>query len=69
MSQRSEPVAGGRTRSAALPDETIQQLVESVMEAVSERVGDSDDFESFERTLLEVSNEVCRQAIKKNSKR
>jgi hypothetical protein len=50
-------------------DEKIRQLTDALMQAVAERDGASEDFAAFERTLLDVSNEVCRRATKKNSKR
>jgi hypothetical protein len=69
MTQRSEPATSDRSRRTALPDETIQQLTDNIMQVVAARVGDSDDFARFEQALLEVSNEVCQQALKKNSTR
>jgi hypothetical protein len=57
------------TLPPALADETVQLLAEQLLEAVSARVGSECGFAEFEQSALEISNEVCRQAIKKNSKR
>jgi uncharacterized tellurite resistance protein B-like protein len=52
-------------RTAALPDEKIQQLAEMLFEAIDPAA----DFGEFEQKLLEISNQVCREAIKKNSRK
>lgn len=47
----------------------VRLLAEQLLEAVSARVDSECGFAEFEQSALEISNEVCRQAIKKNSKR
>jgi hypothetical protein len=65
MTQRAKARSHGGKTPVALPDEKIQQLAEMLFEAIDPAA----DFSEFEQKVLEISNEACRQAIKKNSKR
>jgi hypothetical protein len=56
--------------STSLADEKIQQLAEQLLEAIEGTDKDKiEEFSEFEQKVLEVGNEVCRQAIKKNSRK
>jgi hypothetical protein len=65
MPQRDKARGQGAKTPVSLPDEKIQQLAELLFEAIDPAA----DFSEFERKALEISNEACRQAIKKNSKK
>jgi hypothetical protein len=68
MARRVAP-AVRPTRAPAPAGETSPELVEKLGQLVDARVGEEADFASFEVALLEVSNELCREVIKKNSRR
>ena len=45
-------------------DETVQKMAEMFIEMMPETA----NFKEFEETMLELSNEVVKQALKKNSR-
>ena len=53
---------------AELPDGTFQKAVDALWQCMSTTGKDVEDFGAFESQLLELSNELCRQVFKKNSK-
>ena len=67
MTKRSvtPPAAKGST---PLADAKIQQLAQQLVEAI-DSADAIDEFAEFEHKVLEIGNEVCRQAIKRNSRR
>ncbi len=67
MTRRSVPPRAAKL-SAPLADEKIRQLAQQLVEAI-DSADAIDEFAEFEHKVLEIGNEVCRQAIKKNSRR
>lgn len=65
MTQREKAKSQIAKTPVSLPDEKIQQLAQMLFEAIDPAA----DFGEFEQSALEISNEMCRQAIKKNSKK
>lgn len=52
-----------------LADELREHLRGEIGQRLAARMGANTDFGLYETTLLEVSNEVCQELIKKNLKR
>jgi hypothetical protein len=65
MPQRDKVKGQVAKTAVSLPDEKIQQLAEMLFEAIDPAA----DFGEFEQKLLQISNEACREAIKKNSRK
>jgi hypothetical protein len=64
MTRRNPRTSSGKLPSP-LADEKIRQLAEQLLEAMD----CGGEFAEFEQNVLEIGNEVCRQAIKKNSRK
>lgn len=69
MTQRTKAEPLRTNTPSPLADEKIQMLAEQLLEAMACVVGDDCEFAEFEQRVLVVSNDVCRQTIKKNSRR
>ena len=52
-----------------LKPEDMEALAETLWQRLNAKRGDVESFREFEGALLEASNELCRQLIKKNSTR